>query len=189
MKVVMSLRFLFFTARKLAPRPNFTFKASTLHLNQKTSPPQIFEKWAKTFAWSFIFGKLSKCEKPPAHSRSPLFLGLRLFHLITTKSDALPKFKNHLCLVSSTWVFDVFISSFYFAANSFLTFNPPTFFISWSCNCFWRTCIDHFQKIMGRSWKMFARYSYHPSFADSLIFLLACYVAVLKAWISYTRKK
>ena len=34
MNVLMSLRFLFLMARKLAPRPNFTFKASTLHLNK-----------------------------------------------------------------------------------------------------------------------------------------------------------
>ena len=70
-----------------------------LHLQGKHPPPEppnitspIFEKWVKTFTWSNIFGKLSKCEKPPAHPCSPLFLCLRLFHFITTNGDALPKY-------------------------------------------------------------------------------------------------
>merc|ERR1711978_318189 len=42
MNVLMSLRFRFLMASTLAPRPNFTFKASTLHLRQLVSDMNTF---------------------------------------------------------------------------------------------------------------------------------------------------
>ena len=121
MKVLMSLRFLFLTARKFAPRPNFTFNASTLHLSQQTSPDLPYlRNVEKTFPWSNIFVKFSSCEKPPANTCSPLFLCLRLFHFITTNSDALPIYNIHL--ISSTWICYFFIYSSFFMLRYIFTF-------------------------------------------------------------------
>ena len=96
-----------------------------LHLQCQHPPPEPLDlpylrNVEKTFPWSNIFVKFSSCEKPPANTCSPLFLCLRLFHFITTNSDALPIYNIHL--ISSTWICYFFIYSSFFMLRYIFTF-------------------------------------------------------------------